>query len=385
MDNFTFYNPARIHFGKGQIAELANEIPANQRVLITYGSGSIKRNGVLDEVKSALAEHQVFEFGGIEANPHYETLLSALDIIKAENIDFLLAVGGGSVIDGTKFLAAAAKYTGDSWGIIESRGATVKDALPMGCVLTLAATGSEMNNCSVITKQSTQDKLFFFNDLVIPRFSILDPATNFSLPRRQSANGVVDAFVHIVEQYVTYPVDAKVQDAIAEGLLKVLITEGPKLLDNPEDYNARANIIWSATMALNGILRVGVPGDWASHMIGQEITALHGLDHAQTLAVMLPAVWKYKKQDKLDKLVQYAANVWGISGNDHSDIADRAIAATQTFFEQMGVPTRLADYGLDEAIIPEILVKLEEHSHVGLGERGDIGLADAEQILRLAK
>lgn len=385
MDNFTFFNPARIHFGKGQIAELANEIPVKQRVLITYGSGSIKRNGVLDEVKSALAEHQVFEFGGIEANPHYETLLSALDIIKAENIDFLLAVGGGSVIDGTKFLSAAAKYPGDSWGIIESRGATVKDALPMGCVLTLAATGSEMNNCSVITKQSTQDKLFFFNDLVIPKFSILDPATNFSLPQRQSANGVVDAFVHIVEQYVTYPVDAKVQDAIAEGLLKVLITEGPKILDNPEDYNARANIMWSATMALNGILRVGVPGDWASHMIGQEITALHGLDHAQTLAVMLPAVWKYKKQDKLDKLVQYAANVWGITGNDHSDIADRAIAATQTFFEQMGVPTRLADYGLDEAIIPEILVKLEEHGHVGLGERGDIGLADAEQILRLAK
>ena len=385
MENFTFYNPARIHFGKGQIAELVNEIPKHQRVLITYGSGSIKRNGVLDEVKSALAEHHVFEFGGIEANPHYETLLSALDIIKAENIDFLLAVGGGSVIDGTKFLAAAAKYPGDSWGIIESRGATVKDALPMGCVLTLAATGSEMNNCSVITKQSTQDKLFFFNDLVIPKFSILDPATNFSLPQRQSANGVVDAFVHIVEQYVTYPVDAKVQDAIAEGLLKVLITEGPKILHNPEDYNARANIMWSATMALNGILRVGVPGDWASHMIGQEITALHGLDHAQTLAVMLPAVWKYKKQDKLDKLVQYAANVWGITGNDHSDVADKAIAATQTFFEQMGVPTRLVDYGLDEAIIPEIIAKLEEHGHVGLGERGDIGLADAEQILRLAK
>jgi NADP-dependent alcohol dehydrogenase len=384
MNNFTFYNPARVHFGRDQITQLKNEIGSNKRVLITYGGGSVEANGILDKVKDALYGVTLFEFKGIEPNPHYETLQRAIELVKSQNIDFLLAVGGGSVIDGTKFIAAGAKYEGDSWDIIETRGAVVADAVDMGCVLTLAATGSEMNNGSVITRAATQDKLYFVSDHVLPKFAILDPETTYTLPSRQTANGVVDAFVHVLEQYVTYPVNAKVQDSLAEGLLNTLKDEGPKALVNPTDYDARANIMWSATMALNGLLRIGVPNDWATHMIGQEITGLYGLDHAQTLAIVIPAVWKYKKTAKLEKLVQYATNVWGITEGSADLIADKVIDKTIEFFEQMGVKTRLSDYGLGSEIIPEVVAKLEEHGHIQLGEHGDITPNDAAAILNLA-
>lgn len=384
MDNFTFYNPVRIHFGRDQIARIADEIPADARVMITYGGGSVKANGILDQVKAVLPGHQIIEFGGIEPNPHYETLIKAVEQVKAEKIDFLLAVGGGSVIDGTKFIAAAARYHATPWEIIETRGSNVTDAVPLGCVLTLAATGSEMNSGAVVTRAQTKDKLFFFSPHVLPRFSILDPQSTFTLPPRQTANGVVDAFVHTLEQYITWPVNARIQDRFAEGILNTLREEGPNALAHPQDYDTRANIMWSATMALNGLLRIGVPNDWATHMIGQELTGLYGLDHGQTLAIVMPAVWKYKKQQKREKLAQYAARVWDIAHSDVDTMADQAIAATVQFFEQMGIHTRLRDYGLGEEVIPQVTAKLREHGHTALGEHQDITPQEVEKILRLA-
>lgn len=384
MNNFSYRNTTQIHFGPGQIAKIRDEMPTNARVLITYGGGSIKKNGVMEQVHAALEGVTYFEFGGIEPNPHFETLMKAVDVIKQENINFILAVGGGSVIDGSKFIAAAALYPNDPWEIIQTYGAKVTQAVPLGCVLTLAATGSEMNNGAVITKAATQDKLFFFSEHVYPKFSVLDPTTTYSLPPRQIANGVVDSFVHIVEQYVTYPVNAKVQDRLAEGLLLNIVEDGPKALENPTDYDIRANLMWTATMALNGLLSTGVPADWATHLIGQEITGLYGLDHAQTLAIVIPAVWTYKQSAKKEKLLQYAERVWEMTDGDEDARAVAVIEKTRQFFEQMGVKTRLSDYGLDRSVIPAVVAKLKEHGHVQLGEKADITPDDVTAILELA-
>lgn len=384
MDNFSYKNTTQIHFGKGQISKLKDEVPADARVLITYGGGSIKKNGVFEQVQAALDGIAYFEFGGIEPNPHFETLMKAVELVKQEKITYILAVGGGSVIDGSKFIAAAALYPNEPWEIIQTYGAKVTEALPLGCVLTLAATGSEMNKGAVITKAETKDKLFFFSDHVQPRFSILDPETTYSLPARQTGNGVVDSFVHVVEQYVTYPVNAKVQDRFAEGLLLNLIEDGPKALENPTDYDVRANLMWTATLALNGLIATGVPADWATHLIGQEITGLYGLDHAQTLAIVQPAVWFYKKEQKKAKLLQYAERVWELHEGDDDSRVLAAIENTRQFFEKMGVPTRLSAYGLDASVIGPVVAKLEAHGHVNLGERADITAADVKEILALA-
>jgi NADP-dependent alcohol dehydrogenase len=384
MNNFSYQNTTKIHFGKGQISKLKEEIPAGARVLITYGGGSIKNNGVFSQVQAALDGITYFEFGGIEPNPHFETLIKAVALIKQENIDYVLAVGGGSVIDGSKFIAAAALYPNEPWEILQTYGAKITGALPLGCVLTLAATGSEMNKGAVVTKAATKDKLFFFSDHVQPQFSILDPETTYSLPAKQTSNGVIDSFVHVVEQYVTYPVNAKVQDRFAEGLLLNLIEDGPKALENPKDYDVRANLMWTATLALNGLIATGVPADWATHMIGQEVTGLYGLDHGQTLAILQPAVWLYKKEQKKAKLLQYAERVWGLNVGDDDSRVMAAIEKTRHFFENMGVPTRLSAYGLDANIIDPIVAKLEEHGHVNLGEWGDITTADVKEILKLA-
>ncbi len=384
MNNFTFSNTTSVFFGKGQIAQLASAIPATARVLVTYGGGSIKKNGVYDQVKSALAGFTWFEFSGIEPNPHYETLLKAVDVVKANQVDFILAVGGGSVIDGSKFIAAAAVYSGDPWDIIKTYGGCVTAALPLGSVLTLPATGSEMNTGSVVTRAATQDKLFFQSPLVQPKFAVLDPETTYSLPPRQIGNGIVDSFVHTVEQYMTWPVNAKVQDRFAEGLLHNLIEDGPAALANPTDYDVRANLMWTATMALNGLISTGVPVDWATHMIGHELTGLFGLDHAQTLAIVLPAVWQYKKAQKFAKLLQYAERVWDLRDGDENARVDQAIENTRAFFESIGVATRLSAYGLDEKVIPAVTAKLTEHGHVRLGEHADITPDDVSKILRLA-
>ncbi len=309
--------------------------------------------------------------------------MKAVDVVKKENLDFILAIGGGSVIDGSKFIAAAAHYPNDPWEIVQTYGAKVASALPLGCVLTLAATGSEMNNTAVVTKAATQDKLFFSSKYVQPQFSILDPETTFSLPARQIGNGVVDSFVHVVEQYATYPVNAKVQDRFAEGLLLNLVEDGQKALTDPTNYDVRANLMWTATMALNGLLSTGVPADWATHLIGQEITGLYGLDHAQTLAIVIPAVWTYKQSAKKEKLLQYAERVWGMADGDDARVV-AVIEKTRQFFEQMGVKTRLSDYGLDRSVIPAVIAKLKEHGHVQLGEKADITPDDVTAILELA-
>ncbi|PLX87996.1 MAG: NADH-dependent alcohol dehydrogenase [Desulfuromonas sp.] len=383
MYPFTFHNPTRILFGQGRIAELANEIPAGQKVLLTYGQGSIKKNGIFDQVAAALDGYEWSTFGGIEPNPTYETLMKAVEKIRLEKFDFLLAVGGGSVIDGTKFIAAAVNFAGDPWDILTKR-APITTALPFGSVLTLPATGSEMNNGSVITHKATQTKLPFMHPLVFPKFSILDPTTTFSLPAGQVANGVVDAFVHTVEQYLTYPVDAKVQDRFAEGLLLTLIEDGPQALSDPENEAVRANMMWSATLALNGLIGAGVPQDWATHMIGHEITALYGLDHAQTLAIVLPSVLQSQKEQKKEKLLQYAERVWGISTGSEDTRIDKAIRKTREFFEQMGIKTRLSDYGLDATIVPKLVDQLEQHGMIKLGERRTVTLEVSRQILEMS-
>ena len=384
MLNFSFHNPTRIHFGSNQITQITNEIPADAKVLLVYGTGSIKNNGVYQQVTDALKNHQWFEFSGVEPNPSYETLTKALPIIASENIDYLLAVGGGSVVDGVKFIAAAAQFDGDEpWDIL-AKGAPVTKALPIGAVLTLPATGSENNGNSVVTRG--RDKLAFASPLVKPQFAVLDPAVTLTLSDRQISNGVVDAFVHVMEQYLTYDVNGKVQDRFAEGLLQTLIEEGPKALlpTTKDDLEIRANIMWSATMALNGLIGAGVPQDWSTHMIGHELTGGYGIDHARTLSIILPAVMKVKRNDKHGKLLQYATRVWNITDGSDDEKISQAIALTEGFFKEMQVPTRLSDVQLGETEVKDILAKLDEHGMRALGEHGDIDLTVSEQILNSA-
>ncbi|MGZ5200217.1 MAG: iron-containing alcohol dehydrogenase [Telluria sp.] len=383
MLNFDFYNPTRIVFGEGQIAKLRELVPADARVLMLYGGGSIRANGVYDEVKAALAEHTVFEFGGIEPNPTYETLMKAIATVKAERVDFLLAVGGGSVIDGTKFVAAGALVDGDPWSILEQHAKNVTAALPFGSVLTLPATGSEMNSGAVITRKATLEKFAFASQHVYPRFSVLDPTKTYTLPARQVGNGIVDAFVHIMEQYMTYPAGAQVQDRFAEGLLATLIEEGPKALAEPHNYEVRANLMWTATLALNGLIGAGVPHDWATHMVGHELTALYNLDHAQTLAVVLPAMLRVRVDAKRAKLLQYAERVWHITGGSEEERIEQAIARTEAFFRSVGVGTRLPDYQLGAEAIDPVVKALEAHRMVKLGERRDVTPEVSRKVLEL--
>lgn len=383
MNNFNLYVPTRVLFGQGEIAGIARQVPAGARVLVTYGGGSVLANGVMAQVREALGERVVAEFGGIEPNPDYATLMRAVALAREQRIDFVLAVGGGSVADGSKFIVAAIPYEGDPWELLTGQG-KVRAAVPLGVVLTLAATGSEMNSGAVISRRETGDKLFFGSEKVFPRFAVLDPSTLFSLPPRQTANGVVDAFVHTVEQYLTYPVNAKVQDRLAEGLLLTLIEEGPKLLATPDDYDARANVMWAATMALNGYLGAGVPQDWSTHMLGHEITAVHGLDHAQTLAIVLPAMLAARREPKRAKLLQYAERVWGLREGSEDARITAAIDATRAFFERMGVPTQLSGHGIREPQLARILAKLEAHGMTALGEHGDVTLEVSRAVLEAA-
>jgi NADP-dependent alcohol dehydrogenase len=383
MQNFTLHNPTRILFGQGRIADISQEIPPGARILITYGGGSVVKTGTLNEVKAALKDYTVFEFAGIEPNPTYETLMQAVELARREQIDFLLAVGGGSVIDGTKYIAAAIPFAGEPWDIL-AKHAEIKSAIPFGCVLTLPATGSEMNNFSVVSRRASHDKLAFASPLVFPRFSVLDPSKTYTLPPRQVANGVVDAFVHITEQYLTYPADAKVQDRFAEGLLLTLIEEGPKALQEPENYAVRANLMWTATLALNGLIGAGVPQDWATHMLGHELTALHGLDHAQTLAVVLPAMLQVRRDEKREKLLQYAERVWGLREGDQEARIDHAIKYTRQFFESLQVSTRLSDYGIGSEAIPALVAQLQRHGMTALGEHQNLDIARLQQVYELA-
>ncbi|PMU05978.1 iron-containing alcohol dehydrogenase [Aeromonas salmonicida] len=376
--NFQYANPTRVCFGDGQIASLPDLIPAGSRLLVLYGGGSIKKNGVYDQLTQALAGRDWQEFPGIGANPQYDQLMEAVTLVKRERIDFLLAVGGGSVVDGTKFVAAAACFEGgDPWEILLHK-APVKAALPLGCVLTLPATGSESNPAAVVSRGEA--KLSFMNPLVQPVFAVLDPTTTYSLPTRQIGNGVVDAFVHIIEQYLTFPVGGEVQDRLAEGLLQVLVDNGPKALVDPTHYQVRANLMWAASLALNGLIGRGVPQDWSTHAIGHQLTALHGLDHAQSLAVVLPSLLREQVAQKQEKLAQFAERVWHSSREDKALRIEEAIIRTEQFFQQMGVGTRLADYGLSESCIPGICSNLKRFGLAALGEQQDI---DPDKVARI--
>jgi NADP-dependent alcohol dehydrogenase len=383
MHNFVFQNPTKIIFGKGSTSKIAGEIPQEAKVLITYGGGSVLRNGVLDEVKTALHGYDITEFGGIEPNPEYETIMKGVALAREKKINFLLAIGGGSVIDGTKFMAAAIPFKDDPVLLLENAGSAIVQALPVGVVLTLPASGSEMNNRAIISSKELMHKRAIMNPFLFPRFAALDPTKTYTLPVRQIGNGVVDTFVHVLEQYMTYPVDAKVQDRLAEGLLHVLIEEGPKALIDPENYNVRANLMWCATMALNGLIGAGVPQDWAAHRIGYELTVLYGLDHAQTIAVLVPAMFKILEQGKQQKLLQYGERVWGINKGDDGARINAAIDKTREFFEKMKVPTRLSVYGITDKCIPLVVEQLQAHGLVKLGERQSVTPEIVEKILGL--
>jgi len=379
--DFEFYNPTRIVFGRDTISRLDTLVPPPARVLVMFGGESARKTGTLAEVKAALGHREVQEFGGIEPNPAYEALMKAVEQVRREKLDFVLAVGGGSVIDGTKFVAAAVGFNGDPWTLLETHGAIVTSAMPFASVLTLPATGSEMNNGAVITRKATTSKLVFRSPHTFPLFSILDPTKTYTLPVRQIANGVADAFTHIVEQYLTYPVQARVQDGFAEGLLQTLIEIGPKTIANPEDYDLRANLMWAATLALNGLIGAGVPQDWATHMIGHELTARYDIDHARTLAVILPSLLRERREAKRAKLLQYAERVWQITDGTDDERVEAAIVRTETFLESLGIKTRMADYGIHADAIDGLVAQLKAHGMTALGEHRDITPDISHRIL----
>lgn len=388
MNNFEFYNPTRIIFGEGSIAKIKKLIPRKARVLMLYGGGSIKKNSVYLQVADALRKHVLFEFAGIEPNPDYATLMKAVKSVKKNKIDFLLAVGGGSVIDGAKFVSVAARYKGeDPWDIIaQGLGSTIKKALPLGVVLTLPATGSEMNRNSVISNRAKGQKRSFGSEKVFPKFSILDPKVTYSLPKEQVRNGLVDAYVHILEQYMTYPVGAVVQDRQAEALLLAIHEIAlPALETDPPDYKARANYMWVCTNALNHLIGVGVPQDWSTHGIGHALTALYGLAHAESLAVVLPWLLWYKREQKQEKLLQYGYRVLDQKMQKYSERVDRTIETMAAFFQSLGMPTTLTAYGLDPDKVAEEVQAYLEAEGFTRGEHRDITALEAGEILRLSR
>ena len=383
MDNFTFCNTVRIVFGKGSIGQLGELIGPDRKVMMTYGGGSIKKNGVYEQVKKALAQRQVIEFGGIEVNPRYETAMKAVELARRENVDFLLAVGGGSVLDATKFIAAAMEFKGDDpWQILVTHGECVSGAAPFGAVLTLPATGSEMNFFSVISRESTQEKLAFATPYVYPQFSILDPEVTYSLPKKQLRNGIVDAFAHVMEQYATCDVVTPLQDRQAEAIVQTLVEWADRIMADDIDYNARATLMWCTTQALNGLISCGVVQDWSTHMIGHELTAFFGLAHAESLAVVMPAVWQIEKENKKDKLAQLAERVWKVTNGSTEQKADAAISKTVEFFHSVGMPTRLSDYGVSAGDVKKVVERFAARGTV-LGENKDIDAEKAGQILSL--
>ena len=387
MLNFELYNPVNYVFGKGQIAKLTDLVPTNTKILLAYGGGSIFKNGVYEQVKAALPNHDIVEFGGIEPNPRFETLMKAVAIIRAEKIGFILAVGGGSVIDGVKFISAAVNFEGDEADILKKRilFKDVSKVIPFGTVLTLPATGSEMNSGAVVTIEATQEKLTLGGSALFPVFSIVDPTVITSLPKRQLQNGVVDAFTHVMEQYLTYSHDALLQDRISESILQTLIEIGPDVVENPSDYKLASNFVWSATMALNGLIQKGVPSDWATHMIGHELTALYEIDHARTLAIIGPNLYRVMFDTKKDKLAQYGQRVWNLKGNSTEEIAEKAIEKTVEFFHKMGMKTKISENAENiEKTADFIVNRFEERGWKAMGEKQNITLEKVRAIVEMS-
>jgi NADP-dependent alcohol dehydrogenase len=384
MNNFEAYNPTRIIFGKDQHHQIPQLLKtySPKTLLLAYGGGSIKQNGIYNKVISQLSDFRVIEFGGIEANPEYTTLMQAVEIVKTENVDFILAIGGGSVIDGIKFVSGASKYDGDPWDVLERKpGCNFEDAIPFGTVLTLPATGSEANSGAVISRSETNEKRTMGGPLFFPVFSICDPQVVSSLPERQIVNGIIDSFMHTLEQYLTYPSGNLLQERQAEAILATLIEIAPKIIKNPSDYEAAANLMWCSTHALNGNLRAGVPTDWCTHMIGHELTAFYGIDHAQTLAIIAPRLYENQFDNKFEKLIQYGKRVWNLSGSDKK-IAENTIKKTESFFQELGVKTRISEYTDNTSFIAsEIKNRFIERGWIEMGERNAITPDDVEQIV----
>ncbi|SHF97987.1 NADP-dependent alcohol dehydrogenase [Flavobacterium micromati] len=386
MLNFELYNPTNLIFGKGQMEKLASLVPKGAKILLAYGGGSIFKNGIHEQVIKNLKDFEIIEFGGIEPNPHFETLMKAVDVIKEQKIDFILAVGGGSVIDGVKFMSAAAHFDGNPMDILQKK-LLIKDlskVVPFGTILTLPATGSEMNSGAVVTIQSTQEKLAFGGSALFPKFSICDPTVIESLPKRQLQNGVIDAYTHVLEQYLTYPHDGFLQDRIAESILQTLIQIGPDVVENPKDYALASNFMWSCTMALNGLIQKGVPSDWATHMIGHELTALYGIDHARTLAVVGPNLYRVMFETKKGKLAQYGKRIFNLEGTEE-EIANEAIKKTVEFFHTMGMDTKLSDYTKNYDNTASFIVdRFKERGWLGLGEKQNITLEKVKEIVEMS-
>jgi len=385
MNNFEFKNPTKILFGKGEIEKLSSEIPQKSKVMMLYGGGSIKRNGIYEQVTKALLGFNLIEFGGIPPNPEYEILMGALEVIKEEKVDFLLAVGGGSVIDGTKFLSAAAFFEGDNpWDLL-TQGKAIKKGMPYGAVLTLPATGSEMNSGLVITRKETKEKLSTGGPALFPQFSILDPEVVKSIPQHHLANGITDAFTHVLEQYMTYPMGALLQDRFAESILQTLIEVAPAIMKDPSDYNAAANFMWSCTMALNGLINKGVPEDWTVHLMGHELTAIFGIDHARTLAILAPSHYRYNFETKKAKLAQYAERVWNVTEGNEEEKAKAGIEKTEEFFHSLDIKTKLSEYTDDYSGTAENISKrFSERNWTGLGEHQSLKPEDVEKIIEMS-
>ncbi len=379
MNNFDFHNPTRLIFGKGTIAKLGTEIPSDKRIMVCFGGGSAKKNGVYEQVKNALSNHFNIEFWGIEPNPDYDTVMKAVTLARDNKINYLVAVGGGSVIDGTKFIAHAIPYTGeDAWELARQPEKSTKTT-PLPTVLTLPATGSEMNYRGVLSRRRTQEKVSFITPKSSPQFSILDPEVTYTLPKKQLSNGIVDAFMHIMEQYMTTTGNGILMDRWAEGVLLSLIEIGPKVLENQKDYDTMANFMLCASMALNDFVSMGVPQDWATHRIGYELTVLYGLDHAETLAVVYPSLLRVLKKQKTEKLAQYAERVWNITTGSKEEKADKAIEKTEEFFRQMGLRTRMSEYGIPAEAVDIIYNRLKAHN-IAYGENKNVTAEVAREI-----
>ncbi|AJH13298.1 iron-containing alcohol dehydrogenase [Myroides profundi] len=384
MLNFELYNPTRLLYGKGQIGEIANLIDKKSKVLIVYGGGSIKKNGVYDQVIKALEGYEVVEFSGVEPNPRYETLVKAVDLIKKEKVDFILGVGGGSVIDGVKFISAAVHYEGDVIDIIQKKLNVNWKAMPYGAILTLPATGSEMNCGAVVTIEATQEKLSFSGEVLYPVFSVCDPTVIASLPEKQIANGITDAFVHVLEQYITFPQGAPLQDRFAESILQTLIEVAPKILKDPTDYDAAMNYMWCCTMALNGLISKGVKEDWVTHAIGHELTVLYGIDHGRTLAIIGPNLYSVMFDTKKEKLAQFGRRVFTLEGSD-DEVARLAIERMIAFFHSLGVATKLSDYTEDgEKAVEWIAERFNERGWLAMGEKKNITIDKVREIVKLS-
>ena len=387
MNNFELYNPVNYIFGKGQTEKLTTLVPKDAKILVAYGGGSIFKNSVYDQVKTALTGFDFIEFGGIEPNPRFETLMKAIQIIREQKITFILAVGGGSVIDGVKFISAAVNFEGEEVDILKKRilFTDLSKVIPFGTVLTLPATGSEMNSGAVVTIGATQEKLTLGGSALFPKFSIVDPTVIVSLPKRQLQNGVVDAFTHVMEQYMTYKHDALLQDRLAESILQTLIEVGPSVVENPSDYKLASNFVWSATMALNGLIQKGVPSDWATHMIGHELTALYEIDHARTLAIIGPNLYRVLFETKKEKLAQYGQRVWNLTGDSTDAIANQAIEKTVEFFHTMGMKTKLSENTENYKETADFIVnRFQERGWLAMGEKQNITLEKVREIVEMS-